>query len=676
MSISYNFTWSDNTNPSKIAIPTLLANGINSTSTSLILNGNGSMSWGYTVQQNLLHLMENFASRTSMGPGGIGQSPPTIGQLWYNIDSAMLNLWSHPIVLSGSFITGHQYTINSTGNGTTNFMTIGAADNNFGSTFTYNGNSQVGTGSAKDLGISAWSGVVTTDSLSFQLTGQSTYIEQTIQTYGDSHYASSITGAITAATTLISAQSGQEFTVTNTTGNFYSVSLPATGTWRFKFVGGTSNPNVMSLSTVNAGNFISGQVYTISVIGTTDFIACGATSNTIGLSFTAINKGAGTGTATIPNGLFTTGSSTLSVYLITGTTLYLPDGTTIAAGTIPSSIIDLAKLGDAFEIWSDGSKIYLSRCEGNSLVKTATYANHAVPLSQVLELDNAVLATVNASILGAYTPISFAQTDLISAATTLSPLQNGLEFAVIATSSFDITLPTTTGVEFRYKFFGGTANPAFIVNLIWTGATNCILPDGTIVTSSIPINLATYGNSIEVWSSSAPGTIGGYAIYVSKIGGQAICKSAIANNEAVTLGQFNSTASTTSVSTAVGTVSTVTVAAAVAAVSHTKTFNPQTGTTYQFVLTDGSQTGLNPFVTFANASPVSVTLPPNSTVAFPVGAQIDCLQDGAGKVTIVAGAGVTINSLAGNKSIAGQYGEVTLIQESINNWYLTGILIA
>lgn len=672
MSISYSFTWSDNTNPSKVAIPTLLSNSINSTSTSLILNGNGSISWGYTVQQNLLHLMENFASRTSMGPGALGVPPPTIGQQWYNIDSAALNLWTHPIIPVGSLIAGHQYTIVSTGGGTTDFTTIGSANNNFGNAFTYNNNPQVGLGYAKDQGISAWSEVVTSDSMSLQLAAMTSNL--VTQTYANSHYASAVTGSITNTTSLTSAQSGQEFEVTNATGNYYPVSLPATGIWRFKFFGGTSNPNTINYSTITAGGFIIGRTYIITSIGSTDFTACGASGNTIGLSFSATNKGAGTGTANISNGLYSSGNPGLSVYLVTGTILYLPDGTTLPAGTIPTADIDLAKLGNAFEVWSDGVNIYLSKISGNPLVKTATYASHAVPLSQVQELDNAILSTAIAATLGAYTPLSFSQTGNISAATTITTTQEGIEFVILATSSFNITIPGTG--KFRFKFIGGTANPAFVVNLNWAGGANCILPDGTIVTATVPINLATYGNAIEIWSSAAVGTPGGYAIYVSKCSGQVICKSAIANNEAITLGQFNSTASTTSVSTAVGTVSTVTVAAAVAAVSHINTFNQQTGITYQFVLTDGSQTGLNPFVTFANAAPVAVTLPPNATVAFPIGARIDCLQDGAGKVTFVAGAGVTINSLAGNKSIAGQYVRVTLIQEAVDTWYLTGSLIA
>ena len=48
-----------------------------------------------------------------------------------------------------------------------------------------------------------------------------------------------------------------------------------------------------------AGNFIPGKNYTIATLGTTDFTAIGASSNTIGLRFPVEGVGSGTGTATM-----------------------------------------------------------------------------------------------------------------------------------------------------------------------------------------------------------------------------------------------------------------------------------------------------------------------------------------------------------------------------------------
>jgi hypothetical protein len=102
----------------------------------------------------------------------------------------------------------------------------------------------------------------------------------------------------------------------------------------------------------------------------------------------------------------------------------------------------------------------------------------------------------------------------------------------------------------------------------------------------------------------------------------------------------------------------------------TQAINAQTGTSYTFVTTDR-----NKLVTFGNASPIAVTIDTNANVPFPIGIQIDCVQILAGKVTF-GGAGVTINSQGGNKSIAAQWVGVSLIKTDTDTWILLGNLIA
>jgi hypothetical protein len=53
-----------------------------------------------------------------------------------------------------------------------------------------------------------------------------------------------------------------------------------------------------SVTSVNSTNLIAGIIYQITTLGTTDFTTLGASSNTIGVIFTATGAGAGTGTAT------------------------------------------------------------------------------------------------------------------------------------------------------------------------------------------------------------------------------------------------------------------------------------------------------------------------------------------------------------------------------------------
>lgn len=75
------------------------------------------------------------------------------------------------------------------------------------------------------------------------------------------------------------------------------------------------------------------------------------------------------------------------------------------------------------------------------------------------------------------------------------------------------------------------------------------------------------------------------------------------------------------------------------------------------------------------ASGNNLTVPPNSSVAFPVGSRIDILQVGAGQTTVVAGVGVTVNSNPGLK-IRGQWSSATLIKRGTDTWVLVGDLSA
>jgi hypothetical protein len=65
--------------------------------------------------------------------------------------------------------------------------------------------------------------------------------------------------------------------------------------------------------TVTAGSFISGKIYRIVSIGTTDFTSIGAVSNTIGLHFIATGVGTGTGTAELSQTVETKLRETVSV---------------------------------------------------------------------------------------------------------------------------------------------------------------------------------------------------------------------------------------------------------------------------------------------------------------------------------------------------------------------------
>ena len=76
-----------------------------------------------------------------------------------------------------------------------------------------------------------------------------------------------------------------------------------------------------------------------------------------------------------------------------------------------------------------------------------------------------------------------------------------------------------------------------------------------------------------------------------------------------------------------------------------------------------------------SASAVTVTIPANSSVAYPVGTSIDILRVGAGAVTVAAGAGVTLNYTPGNK-LRAQWSGATLFKRAADTWVVYGDLSA
>ena len=70
----------------------------------------------------------------------------------------------------------------------------------------------------------------------------------------------------------------------------------------------------------------------------------------------------------------------------------------------------------------------------------------------------------------------------------------------------------------------------------------------------------------------------------------------------------------------------------------------------------------------------TLTVPLNSSVAFPIGTKVDISQYGAGQTTITATGGVTIRSFGGALKIAGQYGAATLVKIGTDEWYCFGNL--
>jgi hypothetical protein len=101
------------------------------------------------------------------------------------------------------------------------------------------------------------------------------------------------------------------------------------------------------------------------------------------------------------------------------------------------------------------------------------------------------------------------------------------------------------------------------------------------------------------------------------------------------------------------------------------TINQQAGA-YTVVLTDRDK-----LVEVNSASGVTVTIPTNASVAYPVGTSIDILQTGSGQVTIAAATPgtTTVNATPGLK-LRTQWSSATLFKRATDTWVVYGDLTA
>lgn len=90
---------------------------------------------------------------------------------------------------------------------------------------------------------------------------------------------------------------------------------------------------------------------------------------------------------------------------------------------------------------------------------------------------------------------------------------------------------------------------------------------------------------------------------------------------------------------------------------------------YTLVLTDAGRP-----VEMNNAAARTITVPANADVAFLEGTTIELVRMGAGTVTVVAAAGVTIFSRGGLLAIGNQYASAALRKRAGNEWVLVGDL--
>jgi hypothetical protein len=91
--------------------------------------------------------------------------------------------------------------------------------------------------------------------------------------------------------------------------------------------------------------------------------------------------------------------------------------------------------------------------------------------------------------------------------------------------------------------------------------------------------------------------------------------------------------------------------------------------TYTLILTDNGK-----YIRMANTGGITITIPTNATVAFPVGAEFIIVHTGGNTyMTFANAAGVTLNSVGGSKVVNYQFSPATLKKVGTNEFDLAGV---
>ena len=392
------------------------------------------------------------------------------------------------VITAGSFVVGTTYQIVTAG--TTDYVLLGAANNNVGTIFKSTG-AGTGTGTATtDTGLltsqadvfdlsTATGSMIMNVSLPIspgQVNGQQFTFYDTSKYYTNiPTTAASVSNQLTRSlgATIDTVDRIALKTQDARTSNFY-INMPV----EFDTATGglsTATPYFVtefSDRIVEAGDFVVGQVYTITTVGTTNYVLIGAISSSVGITFTATGVGAGTGTATV-NPITVFCSST-------------------------SSSGNLITCSDTSSLWV-GMPVIFSGAGLGGITITDEYF--------ILTIDSSTTFTISESIGGAaytLTTDNGTMTGLGSDYITVSTSAGGSDVTLSdSTTAFNLTQTPQTFAEFDIGFkLGGYS---VIIGSGGTGYanTNKITIPGTSIGGASPANDAT----LEVNTVDANGAV-------------------------------------------------------------------------------------------------------------------------------------------------------------------------
>lgn len=215
-----------------------------------------------------------------------------------------------------------------------------------------------------------------------------------------------------------------------------------------------------------------------------------------------------------------------------------------------------------------------------------------------------------------------------------------------------VTVDKTTVQTLSNKTFVAPAlgTPASGVATNLTGTASSLTAGAaTALATPRAINGTNFDGTAAITITAAAGTLTGATL------ASGVTASSLTSTGTITVGTWSSTIT----------------GATIDNTTTTKAYRPantQTGTSYTLVLGDGGQ-----MITLNNASAITLTIPANASVAFPVGTEIDLVQLGAGQVTVAITTD-TLDSYTSKVKLAGQYAGGTLKKITSTSWVLIGNL--
>lgn len=419
------------------------------------------------------------------------------------------------------------------------------------------------------------------------------------------------------------------FLATPSSANLINVVTDESGTGTLIF---NTSPNINTSITTSSASFdlINATATTVNFAGAATTLSIGNASGNTSLN----------GNVTVGGNLTVQGTNTI----INANTI-----------TVSDKNIELGTTGSPTNTTADGGGITLK----GTTDKTFTWSNTtaAWTSSEDLNLLTGKVYEINGTTVLSGTALGSGVTGSSLTSFGTSP---ALTTPVISSGGATFNGSTSGTIVLLANATAGTTTitlPASTGTVITTGdtgtVTSAMIANSTIVNADISASAAielsklatsTAGNIIVYNASGVPtAVVESGDVTISDTGVTAITANSIVNADISTAAAID-----------LGKLADISTSAQTAS--------------YTLVLADK-----NKIVEMNNASANNLTVPPNSSVAFPIGAQINILQTGAGQTTIVEGAGVTVNRTPGLK-LRAQWSSATLIKRATDSWVLIGDL--